>query len=271
MSQFNRCSVVALAVSLMFSGALSAAPMSLEDIEGMQKQSAGSGADSKISAMRQDTIRDVALASGAQGGLAWRSSEIIASINHDAARLDAIYRFGQLVTPAGVFPPVIVEAQDSVAVEDDQLRAADRIYRIVEKARFASTPPSWRNYLFSGLTAEVAPPSPHPSLLPRNDQERAIWKQYVRQGWQEGVRQSNLIFEKNLALLDRDYTGMLRYFVLLKKGMVDEPKVAHSYAVVTGDANQIVVGDALHRVSKQPGFNIDPSQWKPFIREDSGE
>lgn len=270
MIRFNR-TAMALAVSVFFSGAAHAAPISLEEIEGMQKSTANAGADSKVSVMRQDTLRDVALSIGAQGGLAWRSSEILASINKDAARLDAIYRFGQLVTQSGVFPPVIVEAQDSVSVEDDQLRVADRIYRIVEKARFASTPPSWRNYLFSGLSAEAAQPAPHSSLLPRNDQERAIWKQYARQGWQEGVRQADMIFEKNLARLDRDYTGMLRYYVLLKKGMVDEPKVAHSYAVVTGDANQIVVGDTLHQVSKQPGFKIDPSQWKPFIREDAGE
>src|SRR5260363_150392 len=77
--------------------------------------------------------------------------QLIAALEARADKLDMIYRFPALVSPRGVLPPVITEARDAVQVTGDQLRVADRIYRMVARARFVTTPPSWRDDLFVGL------------------------------------------------------------------------------------------------------------------------
>lgn len=238
--------------------------MSLQDIASLSADSAPVAA--AIAPARANVLREAALPLGSHKGLADRSAELIAALDARATRLDTMYRFGALITHNGMLPPVITEARDAIEASNDQVRRADAMYKIVVPARFTSVAPSWRDYLYVGLRIKAqVDPLPFASMLPKTGAERAYWKQQVEVGYEQGRALANQILETNLARLNRDYTGMLRYSELLNRGMVSQPEVAVAPRIVSGDRNHIDVGDTLYRVTDHGGFVTDPSRWQASV------
>lgn len=256
-------SSVALAVACSVSTIPAwAGDMSLDDIANLSADSIQKPA---ITPARATILKEAAMALGSRKGSADRSAVLVSELEARADRLDKLYRFGALVTKSGVLPPVITEARDAVQATSDQLRVADRMYRIVARSRLITTPPSWRDYLFVGLRLTQGNEMPAAAVLPKNDAERAYWKEQVMVGYEYGKKLADEILASNRARLDRDYMGMLRYSELLNKGMVSEPMVAVAPAVVSGDRNQINVGDTLYRVTDHGGFVTDAKKWQPTV------
>ncbi|MDE0407819.1 MAG: type IV secretory system conjugative DNA transfer family protein, partial [Alphaproteobacteria bacterium] len=76
---------------------------------------------------RASAVRLAALGFGARAGLARRAWEIGAMLNRHAARLSAIYRFGDLVLREDgftVLPPAIAETRRAFRLEPAGTRAA---------------------------------------------------------------------------------------------------------------------------------------------------
>jgi len=258
-------SSVALAVACSVSTIPAwAGDMSLDDIANLSADSVQKPA---ITPARATILKETAMALGSRKGSADRSAVLVSELEARADRLDKLYRFGALVTKSGVLPPVITEARDAVQATSDQLRVADRMYRIVARSRLITTPPSWRDYLFVGLRLTQGNEMPAAAVLPKNDAERAYWKEQVMVGYEYGKKLADEILASNRARLDRDYMGMLRYSELLNKGMVSEPMVAVAPAVVSGDRNQINVGDTLYRVTDHGGFVTDAKKWQPTVEQ----
>lgn len=239
------------------------AQATLRQLEDMSAEVAPVGKD--ISPVRAAMLRDAALGVGAKGGAAARSAILIADLERRAYQLDQQYRFAAYVTRNGMLPPVITEARDAVQASDDQVRVADRIYKIVVKARPVTTPPTWREYLFVGLRVSSSVTPPDASALPKTDAERAFWKARVAEGWAHGQKLADEILERNLARLDRDFLGIMRYSYLLNNGKVTEPEVAVAARVVSGNRSEIYVGDTLMRVTDAGGFVTDPKKWQPTV------
>lgn len=258
-------SSVALAVACSVSTIPAwAGDMSLDDIANLSADSVQKPA---ITPARATILKEAAMALGSRKGSVDRSAVLVSELEARADRLDKLYRFGALVTKSGVLPPVITEARDAVQATSDQLRVADRMYRIVARSRLITTPPSWRDYLFVGLRLTQGNEMPAAAVLPKNDAERAYWKEQVMVGYEYGKKLADEILASNRARLDRDYMGMLRYSELLNKGMVSEPMVAVAPAVVSGDRNQINVGDTLYRVTDHGGFVTDAKKWQPTVEQ----
>lgn len=215
-----------------------------------------------IPELREKFLRDSAMAIGSQGGLRWRSYQIIQELNGKASDLDRVYRFSALISKDGLLPPVIVEAKDAVTISGDIKRISDRAYKFVREARFVSVAPSWRDYLFTGITIGPVPQAPHKSLMPKNEAEKQLWSEALGMGWVSGIAQADAILEKNLALLGRDMSGMLVYTRLQKQGMVAAPSVSRADVVVTGNRKELVLGDGTARIEKDAGFYVDPGKWK---------
>lgn len=255
---------IACAPALADDGAPDTSRMSVQDIANLSADSAPVAA--AITPARANVLREAALPLGSHKGLADRSAELIAALDARAARLDSMYRFGALITRNGVLPPVITEARDAIEASNDQVRRADAMYKIAIPARFASIAPSWRDYLYVGLRIKAQVDAlPFSSMLPKTAAERAYWKQQVESGYQQGRALADQILETNLARLNRDYTGMLRYSELLNRGMVSEPEVAVAPRIVSGDRTHIDVGDTLYRVTDHGGFVTDPSKWQATV------
>lgn len=219
----------------------------------------------EIPELRVKVVRDAACAVGARGGLYAQSAVKRAEIDGKLSRhLDAAFPFGSVMLQDGLYPPVISQVDDAVRQDgDDMLRISGRIYQIERTERFSLSPLTWHAYVYRGLPAGTETvPVPHSALLPKNDAERSLWSQTVRECWQRGVAQADAIVDSNLSRMERDFLGMLRYKKLVLEGKVTPPKVEYVHEEVSGGGNRMVENDRSYRVSAPSLLDSNPSNWK---------
>lgn len=213
--------------------------------------------------IRLQAIKDAALGIGAQGGLAWRSEQIDSMLQKQAADLDRIYDFNQLILPNNTLPPVLAEADNTLNLANtDTMRLADKTYKIVQPARLVTTPPNWRDYIWLNFKKPDAPDS---VLLPSTAEERDVWNFYMQQGWLQGVDQANQIFSANLGRLQRDFQGIVLYRKLLAQKMVSSPMVAQANLGVTGGGNEMSINDRVVRITSNSALNAKTKQWRAVV------
>lgn len=216
-----------------------------------------------LSQLRVKSLQDSAMSIGAQGGLSWASQQINVKLNEDRKYLDSIFNFNGMVLSHGVMPPVLEEGDFSLNLADpNTIRVADRTYKIVKQARFATTPPNWREYLSLNYPKPFLPDK---SLLPKTTEEQKIWRKGIRKGWEKGIEQAYYIFQQNLARLKRDFRGMALYRKLLQERMISQPFVARTELGVTGNGNDMRVNDQVLRIVELPKLQTDSSNWKAIV------
>jgi len=218
-----------------------------------------------MSDLRNKMLFDAAWTVGFRGGLAARARMLTDELNARVKTLDTMFQFQTLIGQNGALPPVIVEARDVSAFSDSQIRTATRVYKIQREERFVSVPPTWRDYLLIGLPAKQSIDLPIVGAMPKNDDEMMVWRSAVKSGWTEGDAQAAAILQANFERLVRDYTGMMRYSILLQQGMITRTQVAESMQTVTGDGKELKLGDNLRRLTKKAAFEIDANKWRPTI------
>jgi defect-in-organelle-trafficking protein DotC len=217
----------------------------------------------KIRAM---ALRETALSLGAQAGLAWRAKQIDDQLVKQTRNLDTIYDFNSLTLEHNVLPPVLLEGRHTLNLADTQtIRISDRTYKVAKQARFITTPPDWRQYLWMDYKK---PEYPHVSLLPNTKEEREIWCYYVEKGWRNGVDQANTITEENIARIKEDFTGMILYRKLLSMNMVSPPYVSNTDLGVTGDGEEIHIDDRVLRITALPALNVNSEEWRAAVAKD---
>ena len=217
-----------------------------------------------VNSLRVQALRDTALSIGARGGLSWRTKHIHTVLSNYEKNLDRIFNFYALLVEESVLPPVLHEARNALSLTGpDIIRIADRNYKIIHQARFITSPPNWREYIWKSFEP---PEMPDKSLLPKNKVEQDIWNKYIDQGWTEGVKQADLIFKENLNILTRDFNGMILYRKLLAQQMVTPPFVSSIELGITGDRNNLTVNDRILKITAFPSLQTDGSQWKTEIK-----
>jgi len=234
-------------------------------LEALQAARPGGGLVSDLDPGRGDTLYQAALAFGAQGGLAARAFAINEMLRRYEGMLDRVYDFRQLVLPLGggqtlMRPPVVTQGQMAFALAEGGQVARETacIYQITREAQLSSAPPDWRTY----LVRHWSPPMrPSDAVLPRTDQEVAYWNKWVAEGWGDGEKQAVEIFLADLGRLQRDIVGMARYRVLLRAGLVEQPKVVFQNSRVNGGGAELRAGDRIVRIKDQPGLQANPGQW----------
>lgn len=220
-------------------------------------------AGNSTSQIRTKALEDTAMSLGAQGGLAVASQELNHRMESDKWSLETIYNFNGMILTHGVLPPVLVESNESLNLADpNTIRVADKTYKIVAQARFATTPPNWRDYLWLPYNK---PELPDKVLLPRTAEERKIWAKAIRMGWDKGVEQSYSIFQQNLARLKRDYQGMILYRKLLQQKMVSPPYVSKTELGITGNGTDMRINDQVLRITELPQLQTDSQTWKAIV------
>ncbi len=219
--------------------------------------------------IRGEALKEAALSYGARGGLAWRTYYIRQEMNQNMSYMDRVFDFRNLLIPAPsgllVEPPIISEDINAMIVNTtgSEAAVADRIYNFSENARIVTAPRSWRNYM-ERAWGNVEPP---PDILRPNDkEERKKWVKWIRQGWNEGVKQANEIFEQDLNRLTADYRGMVRYRMLLAQGMVSPPYTLQVDRGVTGSATTLRIGDRAIQLTGMPSFVPGAETWHPANR-----
>lgn len=219
--------------------------------------------------IRLEAIREAALSYGARAGLARRSYEIRRELERRSRYMDKVYDFRQLLIPAPsgllIEPPIVNQSLNAMLIDDGGLQAAvsDRIYNIINNARITSTARSWRTYL-ERTWGDVEPPPP--ILRPMNDEEALVWEDLIYKGWEQGVAQANEIFEADLARLNGDFEGMVRYRMLLAQGMISAPYALQVDRGVTGTGTEMRVGDRAVQITGVPQLITGSETWKPANR-----
>jgi len=219
--------------------------------------------------MRKESQKEAALSYGARGGLAKRNYQIMESMKGFDPSLDRVFDFRALLikAPSGLLiePPIVKESSNALIITEggNEAAVADEIFNINKRAKIVSAPRDWRQYLVQPW-AEVPPP---PRVLwPRTPEEQASWNSWVAQGWKAGIRQAEEIFEMNTNRLVADYGGMVRYRTLLAQGMISEPYALHEDRGITGDKNEMRVGDRALRITGPSQFLTGAERWKPADR-----
>ena len=264
-----RCGILIAAVLAGFAAAscpaaASHAPPDLAAVQAL-KPAEGPGvpfADDR----RAAAVRLAALGYGARAGLARRAWEIAAMLDRHAARLTAIYRFGDLLLREGGFellPPVLAETRDAFRLERSGSHAASaaRVLRIVEPARLVSAVPHWRDWLDRSWPEAVPPAS---VLFPRDREERGRWRRLVAEGWAEGRALADDIFAGDLDRLNRTFEGVILWHRLHRATMVSSPGVEIAHAGVSGHERLVRIGETAARITRQARFELDAGRWAPF-------
>jgi defect in organelle trafficking protein DotC len=219
--------------------------------------------NNQINPIRLAAIRETATQLAATGALAWRSEQIDRSLAKQGTHLDTIFNFNRMILHKNVLPPVVAEADNSLNLaSSNSIRADAQTYKIISPARFVTTPPTWRDYLWMSYPKPSLPPH---SLLPKNKAEAIAWNTYFKQGWTDGLQQANSIFDANLNRLKRDYSGMIIYRKLLDENIVSAPYVAQTHLGVTGDKNEIRINDRVIRITNPSKLNTNSKKWIPVF------
>ncbi len=219
-----------------------------------------------ISKIRGMAIKETALSLGAQAGLASRARYIDENLTKQARNLDLIYDFNSLILEHNILPPVLLEGRNTLNLADTQtIRISDRTYKVSKQARFVTTPPNWRQYLWMDYQK---PEYPNSTLLPCSKAEKQLWCIYVARGWRNGVDQANTILEENIARIKEDFVGMILYRKLLAMNMVSPPYVSHTDLGVTGDGSEIHIDDRVLRITSLPALNINSNEWIAAVAKD---
>jgi defect-in-organelle-trafficking protein DotC len=220
----------------------------------------------QIGKIRIMALQETALSLGAQAGLAARARVIDERLTKEARNLDTVYDFNSLILEHNVLPPVLLEGRNTLNLADAQsIRVSDRVYKVAKQARFITTPPTWRQYLWLDY---VKPDAPNVTLLPRCQEEVAVWNTYTEKGWNKGVEQANTILEESIARVKEDFTGMILYRKLLAMNMVSPPYVSHTDLGVTGDGSEIHIDDRVLRITALPALNTNSEEWRAAVAKD---
>jgi defect in organelle trafficking protein DotC len=244
-------------------------PPALNDL---QEQMTGTEAkpDQMGLQIRADAIREAALSYGARGGLAFRTFEIQRRLAEYDTSMSKAFDFSRLLiaAPSGflIEPPIVSEAQRAVLVNAGGQAAAvaDRIYRINRVARIVTASRNWRLYLERDWGKVEPPPG---ILLPKDEAERTAWRAYVKQGWDEGIKQAEDIFEADLDRMTEDFVGMVRYRELLAQGMISPPYALADDRGVTGGGSEMRIGDRGVSITGQSQLIPKSGAWTPAPRQ----
>lgn len=216
-----------------------------------------------INPIRLKALQETAMALGAKGALAWRAMHLNETLQAQANTLDQTYDFNQLLLRHNVLPPVIVEATNDVTLaNNDTIQLANKVYKLIKPARFVTTPPTWRTYLWLSFKK---PDLPNKGLLPTTKAEADVWNAYLKLGWKNGLIQANSIFNANLSRLKRNYAGMVLYKKMAQEKMISQPTVAKANMGVTGNAKEMRVGDTVMRITSHSSLQTNANKWQPFL------
>lgn len=262
MTEYGRIAVLAIAVSLAFAASADgpSSPASMQDVMSMDASYAQRLARDGEARLREEMVRDAALAMGTQSGYAERAGEIRELVDRRAQQLDRIFVFGPLCRDGRVLAPVVELVEDVLAVEDNgtAMRETARVLRVVQAARLVTVPPTWRDWL-TIRPPELSPPDA--IAFPASARERSIWQAAIKESWGVGRHHADAVYQTQLEELKQAYEGMLRYHELLAQGVIAPAEVGRADLGIVRQDAELRIGDTIYTVRAPAKFQ-ESTQWK---------
>lgn len=159
---------------------------------------------------------------------------------------------------------IVDEVDGSITtVNEDLLLAEGKKYIIRRYPSLRISPPHWVDYLFNSERKSIEPP--RKDVLPKNDEERDIWRRAVAVGWDDGSQVAYDEFRQRYTVLFADLTGMVRYWRLVESGIVKDVKVkATNYKMVhttSEEGEELTFNPTSIQITEQSTFSAKPENW----------
>lgn len=210
--------------------------------------------------LRLPALIDQAKQFGMQAGLNYATQQINEALKQKEYQLNKVFSFGSFVIegPHGtkLLPPVIIEGHDTFETFErgKVIRISDIDYTMISNCTFAPENPLWHAYL---LRKHASPISP--TIIPKNNEEREVWKENAKIGWKKGVEMAEEINESDFKRLKRDFQGMVKYHSLALQKKVESCYVSSNDMGVTGDNNNMRINDRVIAVTQDAKMNVGKS------------
>ncbi|MBY7854246.1 type IV secretion system DotC family protein [Vibrio fluvialis] len=148
-------------------------------------------------------------------------------------------------------------------VDKNTIYTFDETYYLKEYPTLTINQPNWKDYLFKKEQLQLdLPPE---SLLPRNEKEKAVWKENLDIGWERGEQSAFKEIYNRWKTLFADLRGMTRYwtYVELKK-ITDVRLVINSQPTmhqINDTGEELTLNPTTIQIDAQATFNADVRDW----------
>lgn len=216
-----------------------------------------------VQLMRPKAIREAARLVTFQTAMSWRYGQLLEETERYSAIMDTAFNFAPLMLTQGealILPPQIARAGASMRIEDGATATAAKItYELLEPARYVAVVPNWREFLMADEFP--SPEEPNPALLPKNMEERAIWRAAVREAWAQGLAEADQLYADNVSRMARSYRGVMLYHLLTAQHLLSRVNTASSYLGTrrSDNGNKLNIGQKVYRITAPSAFTVAPA------------
>ena len=210
--------------------------------------------------MRPKAIREAARLVTFQTAMSWRYGQLLEETERYSAIMDTAFNFAPLMLTQGealIMPPQIARAGASMRIEDGATAtAAKTTYELLEPARYIAVVPNWREFLMADEFP--SPEEPHPAVLPKNAEERAIWRAAVREAWAQGLAEADQLYADNVSRMARSYRGVMLYHLLTAQHLLSRVNTASSDLGTrrSDNGNKLNIGQKVYRITAPSAFTV---------------
>ena len=216
-----------------------------------------------VQLMRPKAIREAARLVTFQTAMSWRYGQLVAETERYSAVMDTAFNFAPLMLTQGealIMPPLLTRAGASMRIEDNATAtAAKTTYELLEPARYIAVVPNWREFLMADDFPE--PEQPNPAVLPKNAEERAIWRTAVREVWEQGLVEADHLYADNVSRMARSYRGVMLYHLLTAQHLMSRVNTASADLGTrrSDNGNKLNIGQKVYRITAPSAFTVAPA------------
>lgn len=216
-----------------------------------------------VQLMRPKAIREAARLITFQTAMSWRYGQLVTETERYSAIMDTAFNFAPLMLTQGealIMPPLLTRAGASMRIEDAATAtAAKTTYELLEPARYIAVIPNWREFLMADEFP--SPEEPNPALLPKNAEERAIWRAAVREAWAQGLAEADQLYADNVSRMARSYRGVMLYHLLTAQHLMSRVNTASSDLGTrrSDNGNKLNIGQKVYRITAPSAFTVAPA------------
>ena len=226
----------------------------------LDMKGSGGKEQNAVQLMRPKAIREAARLVTFQTAMSWRYGQLVAETERYSAIMDTAFNFSPLMLTQGealILPPQIARAGASMRIEDGATAtAAKTTYELLEPARYIAVVPNWREFLMADDFPE--PEQPNPAVLPKNSEERAIWRAAVREAWAQGLAEADQLYADNVSRMARSYRGVMLYHLLTAQRLMSRVNTASADLGTRTQGNKLNIGQKVYRITAPSAFTVAP-------------
>ncbi len=235
-----------------------------ELVELLEMKGTGGKEQTAVQLMRPRAMREAARLVTFQTAMSWRYGQLVAETERYSAIMDTAFNFAPLLLTQGealIMPPQITRAGASMRIEDGATAtAAKTTYELLEPARYIAVVPNWREFLMADDFP--APEQPNPAVLPKNAEERAIWRAAVREAWAQGLAEADQLYADNVSRMARSYRGVMLYHLLTAQHLMSRVTTASADLGTRTQGNKLNIGQKVYRITAPSAFTVVPARQK---------